>query len=371
MADCLIIGGGIIGLSLAYELSRRQMAVTLIEQGEWGGQASSAAAGMLAPLKEFSQPGPLLDLGIASLAAYPEWVATLEQTTGGRVQLALDGLLTVALTEAEREALQAKYQWQRAAGYDLSWLEGEQLREVEPFVSADALAAIYSPGEGHINNQLLLQTLLAACLQQGVILKQGVAVTGLIQPRRGQIAGVVTTEGEMLADHTVIAAGAWSGLLVTQLGLSLPVRPVRGQVAAVSASGFPLKKVIFGANGYLAPKKDGRIVIGATEDEAGYRKEVTLEGLAKISNGVLAYVPQLRQAAFLQAWAGLRPATADGLPILGPLTGWEGISFATGHFRNGILLSPITARLLADWLLTGQRAPLAPFSPDRFAAIRA
>lgn len=366
MADCLIVGGGIIGLSLAYELSKSGMSIAVIEQGEWGGQASSAAAGMLAPLKEFAEPGPNLDLGMASLALYPEWAEELFHATGCNVQLSLDGLITVAMNEREIESLRAKFRWQQAAGYDVAWLAGDQLRQAEPLLSPQAEAGIYSPGEGHVNNRMLLQALVFGCQQRGVELVQGAVVTELLTEAEGKVSGVATTLGKWYAEQTIITAGAWTGIISSWLDVPMPVRPVRGQVAAVSSAGIPLRRVIFGTSGYIAPKKDGKIVIGATEDDAGFRREVTLAGLAGVLNGVLPYVPALHQAQFLQAWAGLRPATADGLPLLGPLPGWEGIALASGHFRNGILLSPITARLMAGWLTEKRLEPLAPFLPGRF-----
>lgn len=364
--DVLIVGGGIIGLGLAYELARRGQRVTVLEQGEWGGQASSAAAGMLAPLKEFSRPGPLLDLGMASLAAYPEWAAGLKEETGIDVQLVQRGVLTVAMDEREAELLKERHQWQRAAGYDVQWLEGQSVREREPVLSEKAAAALYSPAEGHVNNRLLLTALVTACRKRGVRLVPGTVVTGL-NTENNRVRGVETSAGTVWADATVIASGAWSGLMARWLGLSVPIRPVRGQVAAVSSQGILLSHVVFGFGGYLVPKRDGRIVLGATEDESGYCRDVTLGGLASVLSGALPYVPALHDAPFLEAWAGLRPATADGLPVLGPVPGWDGVAISSGHFRNGILLAPVTARLMADWLTGGTLAPLAPFLPERFA----
>lgn len=364
MSNCLVIGGGIIGLSLAYELSRRGVAVTLVEQGEWGGQASSAAAGMLAPLKEFAEPGPLLDLGLHAVRLYPEWVRELEDLTGRDVQLSLDGLVTVAL-EGEEEGLAAKYRWQKAAGYDVHWLEGKEVRELEPLLTERIAAAVYSPGEGHVNNRLLLQALVTACRLQGVQMLAGCVVSKLAV-HAGRVVGAETTAGSLRADQTVVCSGAWAGIMLEMLGVSIPLRPVRGQVAAVSSAGIPLRKVVFGSSGYLTPKKDGKIVLGATEDESGFQREVTLAGLANVLQGVMPYVPALHDAAFLEAWAGLRPATADGKPLLGSVPGWDGLYLAGGHFRNGILLSPVTAKTMADLLVNGAHEPLLPFSPSRF-----
>ncbi|WP_431809400.1 glycine oxidase ThiO [Brevibacillus agri] len=368
MSDCLVVGGGIIGLSLAYELSRRGRSVTLVEQGEWGGQASSAAAGMLAPLKEFTAPGPMLDLGMTSLAYYPQWAAELEDFTGGDVQLSLEGLLTVALNDDEQAQLLAKYHWQKEAGHSVHLLtERQQLAEVEPLLTEQAQAAIYSPYEGHINNRMLLRALVTACRLQGVALHAGCVVSG-IAVKGGRVVGVESSLGPLRAEQTIITSGAWAGIMLEMLGVSIPVRPVRGQIAAVSSAGIPLRTVIFGTSGYITPKKDGKIVIGATEDESGFQREVTMAGLASILNGVMPYVPALHGAAFLEAWGGLRPATADGKPLLGPVPGWDGLSIAGGHFRNGILLSPATAKWMADYLEKGETERLTPFLPSRFLA---
>lgn len=365
MSNCLVVGGGIIGLSLAYELSRRGLSVTLVEQGEWGGQASSAAAGMLAPLKEFTEPGPVLDLGMKSLSLYPQWVAELEELTGAKIQLCLDGLATVALNDQEAAQLEAKYRWQKEHGHDVQWMSGTEVREVEPLLTEQTVAAIYSPGEGHINNRMLLSALVTACRLQGVTLLSGCVVSG-IAVKAGRVVGVETTCGPVRAEHTVITSGAWAGIMLEMLGLSIPVRPVRGQIAAVSSAGIPLKTVIFGTSGYIAPKKDGKIVIGATEDESGFQRHVTLSGLASVLAGVMPYVPALHGAAFLEAWGGLRPATADGKPLLGAIPGWDCLSIAGGHFRNGILLSPVTAKLMANFIEKGKAEPLSPFLPERF-----
>ncbi|WP_134685753.1 glycine oxidase ThiO [Brevibacillus migulae] len=362
--DFIVVGGGIIGLSLAYELVTRGASVTLIEQGQWGGEASQAAAGMLAPYKEFKEDGPLFELGRKSLSLYPEWALQLENETGIEVQLKRGGILTVAASEADIREIQAKYVWQKQAGCNLEWLTGDALHEREPLLSAKLQAGIFSPDEGDVNNQLLLKALHAACQRRGVKLLAGHVVTGLITSGE-RITGVKTAAGEHNACHTVLTAGAWAGIMAEWLGYANQVRPVRGQIAAVSSVGIPLRHVVFGPDGYLVPKRDGRIILGATEDEAGYCREVTAGGISRVLQGVQTIIPSVANAAFLQAWAGLRPASLDGLPLLGPIPDWAGISMAAGHFRNGILLAPVTAKLMADWLVDGKGQPLAPFDPGR------
>lgn len=362
--DVILAGGGIIGLSLAHELASRGVTVTLIEQGAWGGEASQAAAGMLAPLKEFKEEGPLFRLGLASLSLYPQWAERLQTETGIDVQLKRDGVLTVASEESEITDLRAKYRWQKEAGCNLAWLEKDALQELEPLLSEKLMAGIYSPEEGDVNNRLLLKALLSASRGLGVKLMPATVITGLAS-RGERIIGVQTTQGEILADHTVITAGAWASVLAGWLGYPGVVYPVRGQIASVSAANHPLRHVVFGPGIYIVPKQDDRLIIGATEDEAGYCRDVTAGGLIRVLQGVQSLVPSLAEAAFLQAWAGLRPATFDGLPLLGPVPGWEGVSLAAGHFRNGILLAPITAKMMADWLVGGNAELLKPFFPAR------
>ncbi len=364
--DCIVVGGGIIGLSIAHELAARGVSVTLIEQREWGGEASAAAAGMLAPLKEFKELGPSFELGIASLSLYPDWVSRLQEETGIDVQLKREGILTVASQEAEITALHDKYLWQKQAGCDVEWITGPALHEWEPLLSHEMKAAIFSPNEGDVNNQLLLKALLAACQRRGVKLLQGTIMTGLLT-KGDRVIGVSTTAGDVHASHTVLASGAWAGLMAAWIGFVINLRPVRGQIAAVSAAGIPLRHVIFGPAGYIVPKRDGRLVIGATEDEAGYCRDVTAEGLSRVLQGALSIIPALAKTGFLQAWAGLRPASPDGLPLLGPVPHWEGVSLAAGHFRNGILLAPVTAKLMADWLTEKEEKPLLPFAPARMS----
>lgn len=366
-SDCLVVGGGIIGLSLAYELANRGLKVTLVEQGNLGGQASAAAAGILGPLQEFDQPGALFELGLASLALYPQWIEELRDVSGVDPQLMLEGILRVALNEQEELQLRERYAWQKAEGGQIEWLDGQQLRQRLPEITPAARAAIFSPAEGNVNNQMLLMALATACSKRGVRLLPGTVAVGPITSGK-RVLGVETTNGACHAALTIVTAGAWTSVIARWLSVTLPIRPVRGQVAAVAAENLSLRHVIFGASGYLVPKKDGRIVLGATEDEVGFRQGVTLGGLAAVIHGALPYIPQLQQLPFLTAWSGLRPATADGLPLLGPLPGWEGIAVASGHFRNGILLSPITAKRMADYVSSGNVEPLRPFLPERFLA---
>ncbi|WP_232697717.1 glycine oxidase ThiO [Brevibacillus daliensis] len=368
-SDFVIIGGGIIGLSMAVELAEQGASVAIFDQGDFGGEASVAAAGMLAPLKEFMEAGPLLNLGIKSLEMYRSWTAKLEQHTGINAQMSSNGVLTIALDRVEVEWLLSRYEWQKRAGYDVHLLDEHELHEAEPALTKEAKLAIWSPQEADVNNQLLLRSLVRRCMQLGVFMYKNTMITNVIKESATRVSGVDTTAGKWRANHVVVTAGAWSSILLRDVGIETSVHPVRGQIAAVSSELVSIRHVIFGKKGYLVPKQDDRIIIGATEDFAGYERAVTVDGVASVLHGATTLIPATQQARFLTAWAGLRPATLDGLPLLGPVPNWQGLSIATGHYRNGILLAPITAYVMGEWLLHGKREPLEPFLPERLRSL--
>ncbi|MGG3873041.1 glycine oxidase ThiO [Brevibacillus laterosporus] len=367
-SDIIVIGGGIIGLAIATELAPVGMTVTLIEKGVFGGEASVAAAGMLAPLKEFTKPGPLLDMGIRSLELYKNWVLELKEATGIDCQLSTAGILTVAMTDMEEEWLQERYQWQKSEGYDIRLLSGKEVQKQEPHLSKMVRQAIYSSHEADINNRLLVEALVIQAKNRHVRLLQNTAVIRLKHTGR-KMTGVVTEKGELEANHVIVAAGAWTADILRQVGVNVPVYPVRGQIAAVDSNHLPLSHVVFGKNGYLVPKQDRRIIVGATEDLAGFDRSSTVYGVSKVLTGAMSIVPAISEAPFLQAWAGLRPATADGHPILGPVPNWSGLTLACGHYRNGILLAPITAKLIAEYVSSDETEHMNPFLPNRFSLV--
>lgn len=367
-SDIIVVGGGIIGLSIATELANSGIAVTLIEQGMFGGEASVAAAGMLAPLKEFTKPGPLLDMGIRSLQLYDNWVSELKEATGIDCQLSTAGILTVAMTEMEEDWLQERYQWQKTEGYDIRLLSTGEVHERESHLSKKIRQAIYSPHEADINNRLLLEALVIQAEKRNVHLLQNTAVIGLKQTGH-KITGVVTNKGEMEANHVIVASGAWAADILRQVGVDVPVYPVRGQIASVGSDNSPLSHVVFGKNGYLVPKQDSRIIVGATEDLAGFERSTTVYGVSTVLKGAMSIVPAISQAPFLQAWAGLRPATVDGYPILGPVPDWTGLTIACGHYRNGILLAPLTAKWIAEYVRSGETEHMSAFLPERFSLV--
>jgi glycine oxidase len=337
---------------------------------------------MLAPLAEAPEPSPFVALGLASLRLYPGIAATLYEEVGLDAELRGPGMLRVALTEGEVEALRRQWMWQRETGLPLEWLTGVEARRLEPALAPEVCAAIFSPEEQHVEPRRLVRAWGLAAVGRGVRVREGVAVTGF-ETRHGRVTGVVTGAACVDCDVLVVAGGAWSGELAGLVGaaggrpIDLPVFPVRGQILALACLPPPVRHTIYAQTGYLVPKADGRVVVGATEDHVGFNARPTARGMGRLLAMAPALVPALADAPFESAWAGLRPATVDRLPLLGPLPGWENVVLATGHYRNGILLAPITAERVARQIVPGAgagRTPvdplLRPFLPDRLCAER-
>ncbi len=330
--DVAIAGGGLIGLASALELAQRGAKVCVVDRGDRG-QASWAAAGILGPQSEVHAPSPLLDLCRKSYALYPELVRRLGKDVGFRAC----GALHLAFTETEAAALEAQAGWQREAG-----LRVQERRH------PGAKLAVFLPDEGQVDNRKLLAALRDACARGGVAFVQD-SCASLDRDRIELASG-----GEIRARRTVLCGGSWSGGLAR-----LPVYPVRGQMLSLAVP--PPDCVVFGGGGYLVPR-EGRTLVGATSEEAGFDPTPTSQGRAWLLD--VAARHGLRNPEVLDHWAGLRPATDDGLPLFGALP--SGALVATGHFRNGVLLTPISARVVAALAL--DEAPpvdLAPFRPDR------
>lgn len=367
-ADIVVVGGGVVGLSLAWRLAQVKAAVTVIDAGRADGQASVAAAGMLAPLAEAQRGGPLVGPGLDSLRRYPGFVSELSEATGVAVELSAAGMLRVAADPAEEEALAAAYAWQKSAGLPSDWLDGEAARSLEPGLSEGVRAAVLSPAEKHVEPGALLAALTEACRRRGVRIVAARA-TGF-KSRGRRVVAVETEAGSSSCAVVAVAAGAWSGILARRLGVELPIFPVRGQMLALRRRPPVLRHAIYSRAGYLVPRAEGRVVVGATVEAVGFDPATTTAGEAGLRACARGLVPALGALPVEGLWAGLRPASGDGLPIIGSLPGWENAFLSTGHFRNGILLAPYSADLLSRTILEGVREPsLEPFSAERWAAL--
>lgn len=363
--DVLIVGGGVVGCAIARELAGRGRRVTLLERAQAGEEASSAAAGLLCPQSDGPAPSPFFDLTLASRRLYPEWAAALEEETGQTVGYRRTGVLRCALSEREEADFQL-FRWQRERGLPVEWREpGALSRGVGPALSAEVRAAVFFPDEGVVDPRRLTRALVLAARRRGVDIRERTPARRFwIEGERCR--GVETDAGRFEADLVVDAAGAWAGF-DGGLPFSIPVEPVRGQMVEIDLGPKTPETVLQSEDVYLVPHVDGRVLVGSTLERVGFRKEVTAGAVEKLLGLAARLLPAVRAARFVSAWAGLRPAVPDGLPVLGGCQ-VEGLYFATGHFRNGILLAPITAVLLAD-VLTGVGAPsLEPFSLSRFAA---
>jgi glycine oxidase len=366
LPDVLIVGGGVMGCAIALRLRQAGMKVTVLERSIPGAEASSAAAGILAPQMEADGPGPFLELCLRSRALYGALATELRELTGVDIAYLPCGVLKTAFSEAQLHHLEATAAWQKALGLRAELLDGKQARELEPKLSPGALAAVHFPDDHQVDNRLLVRALSMAAARAGATFRGGY-VRGVLE-QNGCAAGV-DLDGELLpAGAVIVAAGSWSGLVHGTALDPRVVRPARGQMLELQTRLPVTSHILTSEKGYLVPRMDGRLIAGSTMEFAGFDKQVTAEGLSRILSMALELCPALATASVTDSWAGFRPYTEDQLPILGPGP-LPGLFLATGHFRNGILLAPITAKLLTQCLL-GERPSLdlSHFRYDRFSA---
>jgi glycine oxidase len=366
--DVAVIGGGVIGCSIAYHAARRGARVTLFEAEGIGTGASGAAAGMLAAQSEADDSGPFLDLLLTGRKLHGPLSGELLEETGLDVGYVGAGALHVAFDESSEEELTTKHSWQREQDLPAEWLDAMEARELEPALSQRILAGLYLPEDGQLNPPLLVRALAQAARSRGARIEEASPVTGFLT-KADTVTGIRTSRETLHAGTVVLANGAYSPALARELGVDLPIHPVKGDILAVQTDPTPIKANLWGAGCYLVPKKDGRVVIGATEEPGVYDRRPTLGGVASLSGAAVMAIPELAHAPFAEAWGGLRPTTADGRPIIGPLEGWDGLLIATGHYRNGVLLAHVTGEAVAA-LALGEEPPVdvSPYAPGRFAA---
>ncbi len=359
-----IAGGGVIGCAIAYYLQKAGADTVLIERGEIGGEASGAAAGMLIPPAAAVPPGPFRDICFASLDLYPSLIDGVQAESGTDVECRADGMLVVAETPAMVHPLQVHARRQQENGINTDWLDREALHRLEPALSPHILGAAYSRDDRNVNPGLLTRALARAAQKHGADIRSGETLTGFLG-RGGRLIGVSTNKGEVTADNIVLAAGPWTGVLTPRLGVRLPTPPMRGQMLAYRSTA--VRHAIWGDEGYLVPKAGGIVYAGATVEDVGFRKRTTGRALAGLRRMAVGLLPELRRAEIASTWAGLRPGTPDGLPIIGRLPGRENVYVASGHFRNGILLAPITGKLVSQLLLEGRtEMDVSALGPERF-----
>jgi glycine oxidase len=369
-ADVVIVGAGIIGLSIARELARRgERDVTVIERGELGKEASWAAGGILAPQVEADKPNEFFQLACASRDLYSEFAAALTAETGVDVELDRTGTLYLGFNEDDEREMRWRYDWQIRKGLQIEWLTAEQARRLEPNISDQVRCALLFPNDYQVENRQLVKALIAANEKLGVKLVTNCEVQ-TIRIENKRVVGVETSEGFVAAPVIVAAAGAWtSQLMPAQPSSDLKIEPIRGQMVCFKAPQIA-RHVIYSPRGYLVPRRDGRLLAGSTSDHVGFDKSVTDDGVKSIISMAMEMAPSLKNMAVDHSWAGFRPHAEDDLPVLGPDEDVEGLIYATGHYRNGILLAPITAELIADSIVYRKTpAALAAFQPSRFQMV--
>ncbi|MFJ6388787.1 glycine oxidase ThiO [Streptomyces sp. NPDC091972] len=372
-SDVLVIGGGIIGLVTAWRAAQRGFATAVVDP-EPGGGAAQVAAGMLAAVTELHYgEQTLLGLNLASAARYPDFAAELTELTGHDLGYRRCGTLAVALDADDRAHLRELHALQRQSGLESEWLSGRECRRLEPMLAPGVRGGLRVDGDHQIDPRRLTRALLAACERAGVVFHRAWARS--LQVVRDRAAGAVTTDGEELAaDQVVLAAGSLSGRLEgVPEALLPPVRPVKGQVLRLTVPprhapflSRTVRAVVRGSQVYLVPRESGELVIGATSEELGWDTTVTAGGVYELLRDAHELVPGITELPLTETRAGLRPGSPDNAPLLGP-TELPGLLLATGHYRNGVLLTPVTGDALAHALTTGELPEVArPFTPRRF-----
>ncbi len=359
--DVLIVGGGVIGCSIALKLAEAGCKVTVIERGRIGCEASRAAAGMLSPQADSLQPDEFFAFGIKSRSMYKDFVAHLQEMSGIDVQLREEGTLFISIENVKDHA-DSWTAWQIEAGLKLEKITAADLFKLEPAVTKAATRAFFIAEDHQVDNRLLMDALGVAIKRAGVEILEGVEVTSLIV-KENRAQGIVCSDQQIHAGAILLAAGSWSGELLEPVGLKAKTIPARGQMIAVRSSA--IRHVLHSSEIYLVPRNDGRLLIGATIEYAGFEKANTAKGIHSLLDAAIDLVPEISQAGLVEIWSGLRPDTIDHLPILGQ-TSIYNLWLATGHYRNGILLAPATAELMARSIVKGRdEDELKPFSALR------
>ncbi len=364
--DVVIIGGGVIGCAIAYFLREMQVEVTLLERDELGGQASGAAAGLLAPLGPLSGPGPFADLVLAGFSSLISLVPELEESSGIKLGYEQTGALRVVRNPKRIAHLQKRLHSWQPLGLQLHWLTGEEARQREPSLAPDVCAAIYSPEESHIQAIAVVRAFARVARLLGANIYEQQEVSHLLT-NNGRVTAVCTMQGEtIICNQIILASGAWAAQCAAWLDVQLPIQPLHGQLLALSQTPAQLKHIVFGNASYLVPRGD-MLLVGTTKEDRGFDATVTEQATAWLYETATQLVPTLRESKIQASWAGLRPKTPDSHPIVGFLPPWENVLIAAGHNSVGVILSAITGQGIAEMITTGV-IPLLfrPFSPERF-----
>ncbi len=368
-SDIVVVGAGIVGCAVAYELARRGASVELVDMREAGQGATQASAGMLAPYVEAREENPLLELAVRSLEFYDQFIASVSRDSGQPIPYKRTGTLEVAADDNRMHRLRATAGVLSRRGVDANLLDADAARAEEPHLSRDVIGGLLIPSHGCVSAAILVSALASAARRHGAQILGHGAVRRVARDGDGMC--IETDRGSLNGDGVVITAGSWSGSIEIEGSVErVPVRPVRGQLLQLRWAGPPLKRITWSERCYLVPWDDGTLLVGATAEEAGFDERATAAGVHDLLDAACELVPHGWTAGFLGARVGLRPASRDGLPIIGASCAMPNLMYATGHYRNGVLLAPVTAVLVADAMLDHRvDALLAAVSPSRFGGL--
>lgn len=363
--DIVIVGGGVIGLSVAYALTGEGITPTVLDAAEIGRSASWAGAGLIPPFTRRLAHGPMIALRSAGAVLYREWSASLREETGIDNGYRVTGGVDVATTEADEADLRTAAGRWRVEGLAFERIEPEDFRRVEPALGPAVRSGYFLPDRAQIRNPRQLKALKAALERRSVTLRPHTPLLGF--ERRGDRITGLRTETEVIpCDRVVIAAGAWSGGLLEAIGVRVPTPPLKGQIVLLRGDRHLLGRIVEHGKNYLVPRDDGRILIGASEEDVGFDTRPTPAAVRDLIDEALALCPTLAEAEFERSWSGLRPGSVDTRPTIGRLPGLDNVVVATGHKRAGLQLAPSTAEVVVDLLLgRPPRIDLTPFAPGR------
>lgn len=363
--DVVIVGGGVIGLSIAYTLARQGVLATVLDRAEPGREASWAGAGMIPPHTERLKTNPTVELRSWSAVLYPEWSRALLEETGIDNGYRRTGGVDVAASPAEDDELKTSAGRWRSERIVYERLTPGDFGRVEPALNPDLLVAYYLPDRAQIRNPRHLKALVAALKVRGVSIRPGRAALGF-ESAGGRVSAVRTEEGPLACGSVVVAAGAWSGGLMAGLGVQAATPPVKGQIVLLREGCPRIRRIVEHGKNYLVPRDDGRILVGATEEDVGFDTRTTDEALRGLLAEARRICPGLADAEVERSWAGLRPGSIDSKPYLGNVPGYVNVMMAAGHKRAGLQLAPASAEVMADLVLgRPPRVDLAPFRVDR------
>ncbi len=347
MSEILIIGGGIIGLSIARSLRKLGVKkITILERGKLGEEASFAAAGMLAVQAETNKNDAFFNFCNESRNLFPKFADELLAETGIDVELETSGTLCLSFSETDSIELNKRFKWQSAIGLKIEKLTSTEIRKMEPFVSPNVFEGLFFENDWQVENRKLLAALKHFAENNNIEVFENEEVIAVLN-EKNRVTGVETKNQNFFADKVIFATGAWTSFIKT-VGFKLPeVKPIRGQMMSLKTAKRLFTRVICSPRGYIVPRRDGRILAGATVEDVGFDKNTTLEGFEFVFGNTIEIAPSLANLGITEKWSGLRPFFADGLPLLGKVPNIENLLIATAHFRNGILLAPKTAEIIA------------------------